>query len=767
MKKPLRHTAALLALAAACSTPPATLDATVDSAAADAPSLDVARESASPPDAPVVPDAAPLCPAGQTRCGAECVDTATSSLHCGACGRSCTLGHALAACVAGACDYNNLAACDRGYGNCDGMVATGCETDTSRTPAHCGACDTACGAGQGCLAGACVACPMAGANCPPRLLAAVVQSPTQVLLRFDHTLDRSAADPTYYTIAPGLAVVTAALTGSGDQLTLTTATQTANVNYTVTVGRADTNGDGAVDQRDANLLDVAGNPIDPGARSAVFTGMGPEVYAITDVLVSDNGASVPSSYTGLSQSVACTNPYIPSGTGTRVGASDVNTGIGGTTTGIWLRYARLRRDATTRVLTGITAQHWSGWTVSCPPGYEVASGTSGGRAGALTTGTRGSCWDMGLCVRYEPLNTASTIVTNASLTNSDSADPACASMCESNGGYWAMNSDDSDIHSSCGDGRWVRVCSNSASPRWPSMPSHVDVTDAQQLALMSTYAPRVYEAAGERYHASSVEFSFPHLERYLGADGNYSLRTRDALASPSDTLPYFAGDLATAPIYAYWADKAFSLASRMGQAVDVMYFAYFPYNRGKDISAIMTVMGNHVGDWEHVSVRLMPSYDTTTGWGLAPVQFYASVHNFGFLFPWSTVNRHLGTHPIVYSADGSHGMWPTPGDHVYMTILSTIDLVDNCSMGAAWDTWNRLVAFDYNRRVGLGGATWPQWNNRPYTDRGAGDPSDPASGPIYRWGNPQQGCIPMAACRLEDGPSGPVDKGVWGVGPLQ
>jgi hypothetical protein len=67
--------------------------------------------------------------------------SATTSTHCGACGVSCAFARATAACTDGACA---IAACEQGFGNCDGMTSTGCETSTSNNPAHCGTCGTVC-----------------------------------------------------------------------------------------------------------------------------------------------------------------------------------------------------------------------------------------------------------------------------------------------------------------------------------------------------------------------------------------------------------------------------------------------------------------------------------------------------------------------------------------------------------------------------------------------------------------------------------------------
>ncbi|HLT38615.1 MAG TPA: Vps62-related protein [Enhygromyxa sp.] len=293
-----------------------------------------------------------------------------------------------------------------------------------------------------------------------------------------------------------------------------------------------------------------------------------------------------------------------------------------------------------------------------------------------------------------------------------------------------------------------------------------------RLVALSTYAPRVWFPANEEYWPSSVEFAFPELERFADGEGKHWVRTIDPLASPSDTLPFFVGELATAPVYAFWADKG-------GGVVDLVYFFFYPYNRGK--SVVDTIWGNHVGDWEHITVRLLQDRDR----GYSPSQVYLSAHSFGGAYDWDggEVEIHEGTHPVVYSAWGSHGLWAAPGDHVYQSIGETdpffdvcitlicADLTDETSAGVAWDTWTNMVALDYGAQEGIDGASWPVWMSDDFTTAGAGDPTVPGGGPIYRWGNPED-CsvlgIPIditdviGVCRLEDGPTGPVSKGVWG-----
>ncbi len=193
------------------------------------------------------------------------------------------------------------------------------------------------------------------------------------------------------------------------------------------------------------------------------------VYAITDVMVSDNSATVPSEYTGLGYNIA-TAPYVPGVMGARVQGADVNIGIGGSTTGVWAKYRRLGAwlDAATPVLTDIAVTHWVSWNAVCPDGHPLndanpvcvdgwqrASGASAGIPGALTTGTSGSCWRNGLCVRYRPIGDVLAqykpyvLKLSLSVTNSGITIPP-------NETGWA--NDTMDIHSGCGDSRYVSVC---------------------------------------------------------------------------------------------------------------------------------------------------------------------------------------------------------------------------------------------------------------------------------------------------------------------
>src|SRR5690606_6748919 len=75
-------------------------------------------------------------------------DTSTSTDHCGACGNACATGEM---CRFGFCLDPN---CTIGTANCD-MADPDCETNISNDPANCGACGNACANGEVCRFGQC------------------------------------------------------------------------------------------------------------------------------------------------------------------------------------------------------------------------------------------------------------------------------------------------------------------------------------------------------------------------------------------------------------------------------------------------------------------------------------------------------------------------------------------------------------------------------------------------------------------------------------
>ena len=117
---------------------------------------------------------------GQGGCGgslAECdgnletvceTDTSASNLHCGACDQACTaVADAEHGCVAGKC---SITSCTNGRENCDNFYENGCETNPMTNSDHCGTCGNSCAAPDAitaCVAGTCLLaqCVMGKLDC--------------------------------------------------------------------------------------------------------------------------------------------------------------------------------------------------------------------------------------------------------------------------------------------------------------------------------------------------------------------------------------------------------------------------------------------------------------------------------------------------------------------------------------------------------------------------------------------------------------------------
>lgn len=147
------------------------VDATAPADASDVP-VDVVTPLDRPDilDVPPAVDAPPdtgVCPSGQTLCAGVCVDTRTNLSNCGTCGTMCPArSNATATCAAGACGI----ACTTGFANCDSNATNGCETDVRANVNNCGTCGTVCparpNAAAACTAGVCgLTCATGFGNC--------------------------------------------------------------------------------------------------------------------------------------------------------------------------------------------------------------------------------------------------------------------------------------------------------------------------------------------------------------------------------------------------------------------------------------------------------------------------------------------------------------------------------------------------------------------------------------------------------------------------
>ncbi|XP_056642068.1 uncharacterized protein LOC130448642 [Diorhabda sublineata] len=196
----------------------------------------------------------------------------------------------------------------------------------------------------------------------------------------------------------------------------------------------------------------------------------------------------------------------------------------------------------------------------------------------------------------------------------------------------------------------------------------------------------------------------------------------------------------------------------------VTYWIFYPFNLGKDVCVLGRVptlqvfntclgkvktIGNHVGDWEHMSLSFVGKP--------IPDKLYIAAHTSGAYYIYNEkyrifqldgtikkvgprpkfpeIIRTQGEHPIVFSANGSHGMWATPGIQEYMKVPKVTDIT---GYGTPWFTWNNLRIFH------LGYENLPYWFNFG-----------------GRWGNPKKKCLlfkKLGICEYSDGPTGILRK---------
>lgn len=292
--------------------------------------------------------------------------------------------------------------------------------------------------------------------------------------------------------------------------------------------------------------------------------------------------------------------------------------------------------------------------------------------------------------------------------------------------------------------QWITYCIAFMGLLFVSL-TYAQSTQGTPAEVAKAYAPRIFMHPQEEWFPSSVSFFLQHVTK----QGNRYV-TNDPLESPSswDWKGAFGqkSNLRSVPVYAFVMDNK----REGGQAfTDIAYFTFYPYNRGKEV--IKTKWGNHVGDWEHVTIRFRQEGNTYT-----PIKVSFSLHDTNKVLNWGDGAIQMqGNHLVAYEAHGSHGMYPTAGHHIYKTVnavIKKIELADDTGAGAAWDTWNNVVTVTQD---GSGTFSCVGHNGTPNAENCA---TWLNYDPQFRWGNAKSGKCGFGECQLNSGPTGPRDK---------
>ncbi|CAH1416196.1 unnamed protein product [Lactuca virosa] len=190
--------------------------------------------------------------------------------------------------------------------------------------------------------------------------------------------------------------------------------------------------------------------------------------------------------------------------------------------------------------------------------------------------------------------------------------------------------------------------------------------------LIQTYSPVVYFHPNELYLPSSVDWFFQNgaLVYHKGDESNPTLIAQNGSNLPqggSNDDPYWLdlpkdgsskervkkGDLQDSNAY-------FHIKPMYGGLfTDIAIWLFYPFNgasRAKVglINISLGKIGEHVGDWEHVTLRVS-NFN-----GELNSVFFAQ-HSWGIWMSASILEYASGNKPIVYSSLNGHASYPKPG----------------------------------------------------------------------------------------------------------
>ena len=149
---------------------------------------------------------------------------------------------------------------------------------------------------------------------------------------------------------------------------------------------------------------------------------------------------------------------------------------------------------------------------------------------------------------------------------------------------------------------------------------------------------------------------------------------------------------------------------------------WFLYGNSKPPGPKEALQFAHEGDWERISVLLRRGKDDSH-W--LPVSGRYHTHDGHQDYPWSALDLvqagldESATHPVVYSALGSHASYPRAGTYPQpflagdRTAFTVRDRATSCPDCPEWRTWERLVSAEAQPWYGFGGA-WGAVGSEPF-----------------------------------------------------
>lgn len=133
-----------------------------------------------------------------------------------------------------------------------------------------------------------------------------------------------------------------------------------------------------------------------------------------------------------------------------------------------------------------------------------------------------------------------------------------------------------------------------------------------------------------------------------------------------------------------WKTYAVWVPSEKAPLVDIEYWFFYPFNDN-------VAMFDHESDWEHVRVTVDPSGDGGKG---TAVEVKFSQHHGGQVLAIGRAPLKMdgGTHPVAYSAKGTHANYPEPGTYdIEGTGGAAKDVAREAPAADVWKTESSVV----------------------------------------------------------------------------
>jgi hypothetical protein len=250
---------------------------------------------------------------------------------------------------------------------------------------------------------------------------------------------------------------------------------------------------------------------------------------------------------------------------------------------------------------------------------------------------------------------------------------------------------------------------------------HPNCTDHEVLAIGKVTADSIWQQT----HATSsgIEPFCSHTSTQLASGTGSSTFTshKDFFLQAEDDALVHPGIPPSRSsewrVYGHVSKSSYVRASdSKAAAYDVQLWFFYAYN--DSVGGV-----NHEGDWEHATISVTSDLDVVS-------VYYSAHHEGGRLDDLTKLSWRDRTHPVGYSADGSHAVYESAGEHPSAVPGFPDHAYDG---GPVWETWKNVANLGERGAV-LPGQGWARYDGR-WGEVGTVEDTSGPVGPMYsgRW----------------------------------